>query len=97
MKKSRRKFTSSFKTKVAIEAIKERLTIQEIANKYQLHPNQVSMWKKHFLDNAEAAFESDSKINDEKQQMESQQEELYKTIGRLKIENDFLKKSLGED
>jgi len=97
MKKSRRKFSTSFKTKVALEAIKERMTIQEIANKFQLHPNQVSTWKRQFLDNAEAAFTSESAIKEEKQDLKSESEELYKTIGRLKIENDFLKKSLGED
>lgn len=97
MKKSRRKFSTSFKTKVALEAIKERMTIQEIANKFQLHPNQVSTWKRQFLDNAEAVFTSESAIKDEKQDLKSESEELYKTIGRLKIENDFLKKSLGED
>ena len=97
MKKSRRKFSSGFKAKVALEALKERLSIQEIANKYEIHPNQVSMWKKQFLDNAENVFRSESTFSEEKSKLKSDQEELYKTIGRLKIENDFLKKSLGED
>ena len=49
MRKSRRKFSASFKAKVAIEAIKETNTIQELAKKFELHPNQISTWKKEFL------------------------------------------------
>jgi transposase len=97
MRKSRRKFSASFKAKVAIEALKERLTIQEIANKFEIHPNQVTTWKKQFLDNAENVFRSETTFAEEKNKLKSDQEELYKSIGKLKIENDFLKKSLGED
>lgn len=56
MKKTRRKFTASFKTKVVLEALKERQTVQELAEKHKLHPNQISAWKKEFLANAEQAF-----------------------------------------
>jgi len=45
----RRKFTSKFKTKVVLEALKERQSLAELAQKYQLHPNQISTWKKEFL------------------------------------------------
>ena len=45
MKKSRRKFSSKFKTKVVLEALKERETIQQLASRYELHPNQISIWK----------------------------------------------------
>jgi len=53
MKKTRRKFTSAFKAKVAIEALKERETLSELAKRFDLHPNQISMWKREFLDNAD--------------------------------------------
>jgi len=59
MKKTRRKFTASFKTKVVLEALKERQTVQELAEKHKLHPNQISTWKKEFLANAEQAFKED--------------------------------------
>jgi len=90
--KTRRKFTAEFKAKVAIEAIKERESITELAKKFQLHPNQITNWKKEFLSNASSAFEStmkDSKGSDEKEK-----QQLYEVIGQQKVEIDFLKKAL---
>lgn len=95
MKNTRRKFTAKFKAKVAIDAIQEKLTIQQIAAKYEVHPNQISQWKRQFLDNAESVFSSASEST-EKSVLEEEQDKLYKKIGRLQVENDFLKKSLGE-
>ncbi|MBK9229181.1 MAG: transposase [Ignavibacteria bacterium] len=51
-KQSRRKFSADFKAKVVIEALKERNTIEELAKKHELHPNQITTWKKEFLSNA---------------------------------------------
>lgn len=93
-KKSRRKFGADFKAKVVIEALKERNTIEEIARKYELHPNQITTWKKEFLANASLAFSSDSEKSDEKKEQEAKIEKLYSQIGQLKVENDFLKKNL---
>ena len=90
MKKTRRKFSASFKAKVAIEAIKERKSLQELAVKFELHPNQISSWKREFLDNADLAFTS----NSEKEASVSQMDPLYGKIGQLQVENDFLKKAL---
>jgi transposase InsO family protein len=59
MKPKRRNFTSSFKTKVVLEALKERETIQQLGVKYAVHPNQITTWKKKFLENADAAFGQD--------------------------------------
>lgn len=56
MKKTRRKFTATFKTKVVLEALKERSTIQELASNSELHPTQIIAWKKEFLKKAELAF-----------------------------------------
>jgi transposase len=53
---TRRKFTCEFKMKVVLEAFKERNTIQELATKYEIHPQQITDWKRQFLDNSEAAF-----------------------------------------
>ena len=92
MKKERRKFSSAFKAKVAIEAIKEDKTIQELASKHQVHPSQVTTWKKEFLDNASMVFESKRhEVKDE-----SKDKILYSKIGELQIEIDFLKKVLGK-
>lgn len=91
MKRSRRKFTIAFKTKVALEAFKERETLSELANRFELHPNQISQWKREFLNNAERAFDGK---DSQKEDPEKQIGELYQKIGRLEVENDFLKKSL---
>ena len=95
MKTSRRKFTAAFKAKVAIEVLKERETIQQIAARYQIHPTQVSSWKRQFLAGAQQAFgEHDG---DENKRLKAELDQLYKKIGKLQVEKDFLKKSLGED
>ena len=57
MRKTRRKFESSFKAKVVIEALKERETLQQLALKFELHPNQISVWKQEFLQNSALIFE----------------------------------------
>lgn len=93
-KKSRRKFSAEFKAKVVIEALKERNTIEEISRKYELHPNQITIWKKEFLANAPAAFTKDFDQSDDKKQQETIVDNLYSQIGQLKVENDFLKKKL---
>lgn len=90
--RTRRKFNSEFKAKVAIEAIKERESISELSKRYELHPNQISAWKKEFLSNASIVFGSDLKYNNDKKEIEKQK--LYQAIGQLKVENDFLKKAL---
>ena len=88
IKNIRRKFTAKFKAKVAIEAIQEKLTIQQIASKYKVHPNQISQWKHQFLGNAESVFSSSSESTD-KYVLEEKQDKLYKKIGRIQVENDF--------
>jgi len=88
MKNKRRTFSSSFKAKIALEAIKEQLTLSELAQKYELHPNQIALWKKEFLENAELVFDRNRKQSQELNTLKSKQEELYKEIGRLKVESD---------
>jgi len=87
MKKSRRKFSSSLKSKVALEAIKEQYTMQELASRFEVHPTQISTWKREFLANASAAFDSGV----QQDQSEEEKAKLYRKIGELQVENDFLK------
>ena len=89
--KTKRPLTSAFKTKVVLEAIKEQETLSNLAQKYEVHPQQITTWKRQFLDNAENAFETSRRQEKEQEQTVRQ---LYEQIGRLKIENDFLKKAL---
>lgn len=94
MKKERRKFSAAFKTKVALEAIKEKETLQQLASKYEVHPTQIALWKREFLESAEDIFskkKSEDKANDEQEK-----DALYSKIGRLQTEIDFLKKVLGK-
>lgn len=86
---NRRKFTSKFKIKVVLEALKERSSMAELAQKYEVTSQQIKLWKKEFLNGAEDLFESGSKSK--KTESEEEKDQLLKTIGRLKVENDFLK------
>lgn len=92
MKRSRRKFGAEFKKKVAIEALKERSTLAELAEKYELHPNQISTWKQELIEKSVMVFETKSKTDITSKEQDA--DKLYNKIGRLEIENDFLKKSL---
>lgn len=94
MKKERRKFSSAFKTKVVLEALKERDTLQQLASKFELNPNQISIWKKEFLDSAETLFSNAREVQKEDDDKEKQQ--LYGKIGQLQVQVDFLKKVLGK-
>ena len=89
--RTKRKFTEEFKTKVALEAIKEVETISVLAQKFTLTPSQINTWKKEFLENASSVFDSKKTTKPESSQNE---EELYSKIGKLQIEVDFLKKAL---
>ena len=93
MRQKRRNFTPSFKTKVVLEALTERETIQQLAVKHEVHPNQITTWKKQFLANAGAAFDKND-TNEELEQTRAQLDELYKQIGQMKVETDWLKKKL---
>lgn len=91
-KQNKRIFSSEFKAKVAIETLKEQLTIVEVCKKYDLHPTQVNAWKKAFKENASVVFESENKTKPDKTEELIQQ--LYAQIGELKVANDWLKKKL---
>lgn len=87
---NRKRFRGEFKAKVAIEALKEQKTLNELASDFGVHPNQIGQWKKQLLDGSKVVFSSGSARDRKKQ--ESLEEELYKQIGKLKVELDWLKK-----
>lgn len=90
---NRRKFTSDFKKKVVLEALKERETLSELAQKFNVHPQQITTWKAHFLTHAESIFEKESSSTKEKDH-DKERDALLCTIGQQKVEIDFLKKKL---
>jgi len=88
MKRIRRTHTASFKTKVALESLKEDRTIAELASEYKVHPSQITKWKKHLQEHIDDLFSSSYGKDDADAVISS----LYEEIGRLKVELDFLKK-----
>lgn len=90
MKNVKRKFTSEFKIKVILDALSEKQTLSELSQKYQLHSNQISLWKQDFLSKALKVLESKlEKVPLE----EHEKKELYIKISQLQMEVDCLKKS----
>jgi len=88
----RKVFTPHQKAQVAIEAIKEAKTTNQIGSEYEAHPTQVGLWKKQLLVNAHAVFAD--KRNPENRKKDELIERLYKIIGQRDIELDWLKKKL---
>jgi transposase len=88
----RRKFSADFKGKVALEAIREQSTLAEIANKYNLHQNQVSAWKKEALESMTSLFKDKRRKDEDLTEAKSEIDNLHKKVGQLTMERDFLKK-----
>lgn len=87
----RRRFTSSFKTKVVLEALKEREPLSKLASRYDLHPNQITTWKNQAINNLDKLFDGKSGATGSEAN-EQKLNKLYEEIGRLKVECDWLKK-----
>ena len=92
MRRKRRVFSSDFKLKVILAALKERESLSQLSQKFDLHPNQISKWKNDFLDNAKTYLRASTEKQDSKKKEDI--EKLYSKIGMLQVENDFLKKKL---
>jgi putative transposase len=89
---TRKRHSASFKARVALEAAKQTKTVAELARTYQVHPVQISQWKKQLLDGAESLFRDGRRR--EADRAGADQAELYERIGRLNMEVEWLKKSV---
>ena len=88
MRKKRKRHEPGYKAKVAIEAVRERKTVSELASQFALHPSQIQDWKRTLLERAPELFAGPSPARRE----EAEQAELYEQIGRLKMELEWVKK-----
>jgi transposase-like protein len=85
---TRRRFTSEFKARVALEALRGDKTVQEIAGRHQVHPNQVSAWKRQAIEGLSEVFSNGA--DRERQDHDAEVRDLHAKIGQLTVERDFL-------
>ena len=86
----RKNYSPQFKAKIALEAIKGEKTISQIASEFGIHPQQVSSWKKEFLQNMHKIFQKDKTVKE----LQKELDKAYRKIGQLEVENDFLSELL---
>jgi transposase-like protein len=91
MTKKRKKYSAEFKAKVALIALKEEETMSELAARFGVHPTMINSWKRALVDGAADIFDKNQKS---RKQSEAQVDELYRQIGKLQVERDFLSKKL---
>jgi transposase-like protein len=91
MSKKRRHYSPGFKAKVALAALKNDHTVAELAVRYEIHPTMINNWKRNLMDGAADLFDKGEK---KQKHMSAKVDELYRQIGKLKVERDFLSKKL---
>lgn len=91
-KRPRRNHSPAFKAKVALEAIRGQLTVAELAQRHDVHPNQITQWKTQLLERATEAFSTPG----ERVEAPIDVKTLHAKIGELTLENDFLERALGK-
>lgn len=90
MSAKRKNYSAAMKAKVALEALKEEKTIAELASQYEIHPTQINQWRRELTEHANEIF-ADKRKDKTPENNEKLVNHLYKQIGQLKVDNDFLK------
>ena len=90
---AKKKFTADFKAKVAIEAVKNNKTINELTTEFEVHPSQIQNWKKQLLDGSKELFSGKKEKREES--VIEERDRLYAQVGKLAVELDWLKKKTG--
>jgi transposase-like protein len=93
-RRKRRNHSAAFKAKVALAAVKGERTLAELAEQFDVHPNQIQDWKKRLVDGAQDVFGGNAV---EAEHTAREFEKLHAKVGQLTMENDFLAKFLGRD
>jgi transposase len=93
-KRARKKIDDALKVKIVLEAIKETMTLNELAAKYEVHPNQIVTWKKKFLERSVDVFTGSGQEREELDRLRREKERLVHQIGEQAVDIEFLKKNL---
>lgn len=83
------KYDSAFKTKVVLDALKEKETLSDLAKKYGIAPKQITLWKQEFLAKSASVFDDGETENKEIKKLQSERDRLLKKVGQLTVEVDF--------
>ena len=90
MANKRKQYSAQFKAKVALAAIRGEKTVAELASQYEVHPTMINNWKRQLLEGASDVFASGNSSSSVQSDQQTQIDELYRQIGQLKVERDFL-------
>ncbi|ADD68249.1 transposase IS3/IS911 family protein [Denitrovibrio acetiphilus DSM 12809] len=93
-KAKRTRYSAEFKSKVALEALREEQTLSELSAKYNVHPNQISKWKKEAIEGMATIFSN--KHSKSEEMSEAEIKDLHAKIGQLTVERDFLQRAFGK-
>lgn len=91
MAKKRKRYSADFKFRVALEAVKGQETVNELASRHKVHPNQIGQWKRQLLEQGAHVFDGSRGARDDQAQ-EAREAQLYEQVGRLQVELEWVKK-----
>ena len=90
MSRKRKQYSPEFKSKIAIACIRGDKTTAELATQHEIHPTQINTWKRELLEKASTLFDNGKSADKAQSDTKAENDELYRQIGKLKVERDFL-------